>query len=456
MKISLKILSFLSAFVLLIAAMPISGFAARTVDEINADIAKREQQLKKLESQKDKQEEYIEELREQIKDYDEQLAIINGQLSELNTKIASLDEEIVGYQSKITSLENEITKANAQIDDQNKKIDNTYEILKKRLRAAYMAGETSELELFLNAESFQDFLTRSELLRQVSKHDSQIVSDLEKQIESINDLIKKLDSDRAELEESKQKLDVQRAELDTSRQEQQTVKQSFDLKVSQVESKVRKANNLIASYDASSKFLQEQNERDEREKAALAIENDKFVSNNGSSGSGTLSGGSVNHKFRVSSKGMICPLQDGNVIYSANFASHSARGTASVDLTCAANRVVNGRTYSTSKTANIYAAASGTVIKAAYSATGYGNNLIIDHGNGVSTLYAHCDTLKVGVGTKVSQGQVIATVGNSGNCLPRPTSANPVAGSHLHFEVRINGTRVNRVNPEKYLPSPLI
>lgn len=453
MKISLKILSFLLAFVLLIATMPLSGFAARTVEQIEADIAKREQQLKDLENRKDKQEDYIEELKEQIKDYDEQIAIINGQLDELNAKIAALDKEIAEHESKIASLEKEIDEANAQIEEQNQKIAETYELLKKRMKAAYMAGETTELELFLNSASFQDFLTRSELVRQVSKHDSQIVSDLEEQIKTINELIKKLDADRAQLEENKQILDKQRAEIDASRQEQISVKKSFNLKVSQVEAKIRKANELIASYDASSKFLQKQNEKDEKEKAALALENDKFVSNNGSSGSGTISGSGGNHSYRVSSKGMICPLQDGNVIYSANFASHSSRGTASVDLTCVKNRVINGKTYSTSKTADIHAAASGAVIKTAYSASGYGNYLIVDHGNGVSTLYAHCDSLLVSVGAKVTQGQVIAKVGNTGNCIPRPTAANPVAGSHLHFEVRINGSRVN---PEHYLPSPLV
>ncbi|MCH5191441.1 MAG: peptidoglycan DD-metalloendopeptidase family protein [Oscillospiraceae bacterium] len=453
MKINLKILSFLLVFILLMTAMPLSGFAARTVEQIDADIAKREQQLKELENQKDKQEDYIAELREQIKDYDEQLTIINGQLDELNAKIDELDGEIAACESKIASLENEIADANSQIEEQNKKIDETYELLKKRMRAAYMAGEISELELFLNADNFQDFLTRSELVRQVSKHDSQIVSDLEEEIKTINELIKKLDADRAELEESKQILGKQRAEIDVSRQEQQSVKNSFDAKVAQVEAKIRKANDLIASYDANSAFLKKQNEKDEQEKAALARENDKFVSNNGSSGSGTISGSSGNHSYRVSSRGMICPLQDGNVIYSANFASHSSRGTASVDLTCVKNRVINGKTYSTSKTADIHAAASGTVIKTAYSASGYGNYLIVDHGNGVSTLYAHCDSLLVSVGAKVTQGQVIAKVGNTGNCIPRPTAANPVAGSHLHFEVRINGSRVN---PENYLPWPLV
>ena len=157
--------------------------------------------------------------------------------------------------------------------------------------------------------------------------------------------------------------------------------------------------------------------------------------------------------FKVSSKGVISPIQDKSVYYSATYSQHISRGTASVDLVAPANRVVNGQTYYTSKGAKIYAVASGTVTKSTYASSSYGHYVNIDHGNGLSSLGAHLDARYVSVGDKVKQGQVIGLVGNTGNCWPRPTESNPVAGSHLHFEMRLNG---NRINPEKYLPSPLV
>ena len=85
--------------------------------------------------------------------------------------------------------------------------------------------------------------------------------------------------------------------------------------------------------------------------------------------------------------------------------------------------------------AAIVAADGGTVIKAEYSG-GYGNCIIIDHGGGMSTLYAHLNSMSVGVGSSVSQGQTIGGVGNSGTTYGAD-------GIHLHFEVRINGQTRN-------------
>ena len=87
----------------------------------------------------------------------------------------------------------------------------------------------------------------------------------------------------------------------------------------------------------------------------------------------------------------------------------------------------------------IMAAASGTVTTAQYGyGGGYGNYVIISHGNGIQTLYGHCTTLNVSAGQSVSQGQQIATVGSTGAS----------TGNHLHLEIRINGVAQN---PQNYL-----
>lgn len=102
-------------------------------------------------------------------------------------------------------------------------------------------------------------------------------------------------------------------------------------------------------------------------------------------------------------------------------------------------RTHKGVDIGASKGASIAAAAAGTVTVASYGYNGgYGNYVIISHGKGVQTLYGHCTSLNVSVGQKVSQGQKIATVGNTGAS----------TGNHLHLEIRVNGVAQN---PQNYL-----
>lgn len=86
----------------------------------------------------------------------------------------------------------------------------------------------------------------------------------------------------------------------------------------------------------------------------------------------------------------------------------------------------------------IKAAASGTVVSSGYDSSGYGYMVVISHGNGVDTAYGHCSALYVKAGQKVSQGEVIAAVGNTGRSF----------GNHLHLEIRVNGIAQN---PQNYL-----
>ena len=89
----------------------------------------------------------------------------------------------------------------------------------------------------------------------------------------------------------------------------------------------------------------------------------------------------------------------------------------------------------------VYASRAGTVIAAVWGTTGYGRYVVIDHGDGFSTVYGHCSNLCVETGQQVSKGQQIANVGSTGNS----------TGPHLHFEVRYNG---EKQNPANYVSKP--
>ena len=102
----------------------------------------------------------------------------------------------------------------------------------------------------------------------------------------------------------------------------------------------------------------------------------------------------------------------------------------------------NGMDIAAPRGTEIYAAAGGTVEHAGWSSNGFGYNVIINHGNGVKTLYGHASRVLVKTGQKVDQGELIALVGNSG------LSRGPSGGYHLHFEIRPNG---KRINPKPYI-----
>lgn len=452
MKISIKILSVMFAVVIFISAIPISS-SARSLADIEADIKKQEQKLEASANSTKNEKEKIEEYNKQNKLYDEQIALINKELEPILIRLNELEENIAALEKRISELESRIKELEAEAEVQNKTIDETYDVLAERLRASYMAGETSELEIFLSATDFQDFLNRSELVRQIAKRDNELVADLEKQVKELEEMISELDASRIETEESKDKIEADRAEQNEKKKVQETKKKQVENAQAKVQANILKSNEIIEKNEQSAAASEDWIAKFEREYEEFAAAMDKEAGN-GSSGDGTIDNGDVNHNFKVSSKGFISPIQDKSVYYSATFAQHSARGTASVDFCAPANRVyTNGKTYNTTNGAKIYAVASGTVKSASYQSTG-GNYIMIDHGNGMSSAYAHCRSINVSVGQKVKQGQVIGLVGNTGSAVyPRPTSANPVAGSHLHFEMRLNG---KRVNPEKYLPSPLV
>ncbi len=452
MKISTRIFAVICSLAILLTTIPFAA-PAKSISDIEKEIEKYEEEIKDASKGQANAQKKLKALQEQSKVIDEKVKALEKEMAPVRQKINELTKQINEFEARIKELEKEIAETMAKKDEQDKKIEGTRELLAKRLRAAYIAGETSELEIFLNATDFSDFLARSELLRQVSKHDNEVVKGLQEQIKELNKIKEDLDAKRAENEEKQAAIISDREVYNKEMKVFQGKMNELDATQARNEKNIREQNKIIATYNQNSAYYQQLLAQAEKEKAEYSAQLDKDIANEGSSGDGVVDNGIVNHKFKVSSRGIISPIQDKSVYYSATYSEHISRGTASVDMCAPANRVVNGQTYYTSKGAKIYAVASGTVTKSTYSSSSYGHYINIDHGNGLSSLYAHMDARYFNVGDKVVQGQVIGILGNTGNCWPRPTAANPVAGSHLHFEMRLNG---NRVNPEIYLPSPLV
>lgn len=354
----------------------------------------------------------------------EQISALEQQEAELLKKIKSLSAEadatlenkqyldslVTTVNAKITAAEGLIEELGAQIDETEANIkehealiDETTEKIRERMRQSHEDGNANYLNVLIGAEGVGDFLSR---------------------LERINTMI---EYDRTTLDEYKVKkaeLEEERSALEASKQLQEETLKSLEADRDESKRRAAEAENYFnslkndkaaatAEYEKAKKADDELNAQLEAELARIAAEQAAAAANSQPSTS------PVAGEF-------MWPLPSGGYI-SCYFGDSDPGGRAHYAVDCAI-------AYGTP----IYAAGDGTVITAA-SHYSYGNYIVLDHGNGRSTLYAHCSALAVSAGQTVSRGQVIGYVGSTGYS----------TGNHLHLEFRVNGIKQNPLN---YIP----
>lgn len=312
-------------------------------------------------------------------------------------EIGIIRSQIAVLEQKITALEEEIARKEEEIDGLEESIDENYDLFKRRMRAMYMAENTSMLSLVLGADSFGDFLTTSEYLRRVAQHDQDILDDLKQTLEDVETAKAAVEADREELASTKTEVEAMKWQLD----------QKLSSTVAQIQSIDQMEKEFLADIAAKQKEMKETQDEIDRIYAAME-ESGEFV------------GGTFMY-----------PVP--GYTYISSYYGWRFNGTdfhTGVDFT---GSNVNGK--------KVVAANAGTVTftKSTYIAgVGYGKYLILDHGGGYSTLYAHLSSINVSVGDEVRKGENIANVGSTGWS----------TGPHLHFEIRVNG---KHTNPLPYL-----
>lgn len=373
-------------------------------DKIQSEINDVEDKLDELSSEKSKTEEYLNALTEKID-------LLQDKLDTLEDERDALQSEIEAIQEKISKTEQEIKTAQKEIDQKQAEFDETYELYCQRLRAMYVSGSASTLEVLLTCPDMSSMLTRSQMIRSVSEQDSAILDDLMKKME--------------EIEKQKQELEEKRTELNQDKQNLENDKKSLQANIDEIDASKKELDDEAAECNALMKTLADQSSEymeliETNQEQLEAVEADiRAATSSASSGSGSISG-SIG-----TGSGRLGYPTDSRTI-SAGFPNYSS------------GRYHGGIDFPVSTGSNVYAAGSGTVILVKYLNYSYGYYVMIDHGDGLSTLYAHNSSILVSVGQHVSAGQVIALSGSTGNS----------TGPHCHFEVRVNG---NQVNPLSYL-----
>lgn len=334
---------------------------------------------------------------------------------QLNKLIAEMDEttaKITAKQEEIAVKEDELIQA--QIDENNQ-----YESMKKRIKYMYENGNTQFIEILFSSKSIGDFLNNAEYITQISEYDRDMLDEFKATVKRVDEQKTALEGEKAELETLQVQLQEKQDEVSALLEEK--AEQISDLEVA------------IGENAAKLKALQEEAARQQRmrEEAAAAAAAAAAAQKNASSGSsgGSSGGGTAGPSVAPSGNGALsnpCP----SAYISSEFGGRSSPGGIG-----STNH--KGRDYAAGTGSPIYAAASGTVTTVAYNGA-RGNYLVINHGNGLSTVYQHCSEIYVGSGQSVSVGQNIAAVGSTGAS----------TGPHLHFEVWVNGTPVD---PRNYL-----
>ena len=334
-----------------------------------------------------------EELQNQINEATGQLEDVQDELSENLQQVQKLDERIANSQSELDELNTQIEELQTSIDEVGarlKEAEDRYnrqqEILETRLVAMYEAGETNYLDVILSSRSISDFLSNYFLITELAGYETDLLNDMEEQKDEIDKEKKNLDDTQQQLATIKANQTKTAKVLENTK----SVRQNFINKLTDEE------KNIQTQIDEYNRQFEEIN----NEILALALEglDTQYI--------GGVFAWPVPGYTRITSK--------------YGMRTHPITGVY---------KLHTGVDIGAPMGASFVAANDGIVVKAGYNGA-YGNMVIIDHGGGIQTLYAHGSEIMVKVGDVVKKGEtVVLKVGSTGYS----------TGAHAHFEVRLNG-----------------
>ena len=390
--------------------------------ELSEKIAENKEKLSALKDDINQQREYVNTLQAQIDAYQDQINSLNNSIAALERQKAGIQEKIDALTAEIDAIHLEIKHNELMQIDLQQEIEDTYTELEDRLCNLYMYGAASELELLFDSTDFKSFLITMELSASIAEHDKEIVDNLKLKIKEIDDLNAEHNRMIADLEDKQAEHQAEIDELDAKENDIVASRMEVERAQSDVTTLEREAQNYLDKLDKESDTYKSLVSQYEADMAAFEKRIDAIIA----------AAKKRTELAFVPSEGLIWPLQYSGTYISSGYGYRSDPATGSSRFHGGIDTCVSGGTYGKA----VRAAANGTVLTASYMANGYGYYVLIDHGNGLYTLYGHNSSLAVSTGQTVKQGDVIAYAGDTGYA----------TGAHVHFEVRVNGEKVNPLN----------
>lgn len=402
-----KIIAIISIFIFTFNLLSISSFADNEIEDNMVDSQTNAEMQNILEEKKtytlDELQIEKNEAQNQINESNAEIGLINEQLSELMVEVETLGLKINEKQQEIMILEVQemqllsyIEKTEAELQVASEKYEKQKKLLEDRLVVMYESGKTTYLDVLLRSESLTKFLSNYFLIEEITQTDSELLNQMLIQKTSIEETQAELEAKKAELSaarESREKTAIALSNMNI-------IKNSY-------------MNQLSAQEMAIHQEIEEyQNRINEIEKEIMMLATQSIGEDYVG---GVMAWPVPGYTYITSQFGMRV---------------HPVTGIY---------KLHTGTDIRAPIGANFIAANDGVVVKAGWN-NAYGNMVMIDHGGGVMSLYAHGSAICVELGQVVKRGEIVLKVGSTGYS----------TGPHAHFEVRING---QYVNPLDYITS---
>ena len=345
-----------------------------------------------LQEQKEKNQKNQQEAEEKLEYVEGELSNSLLKIQEYDDKVKTAENEIAEMDVKLSNLQKDINDISARLVKVEKEYNENHQLMEKRMVVMYECGDISYLDLLLHSSSLVEFLSNYYVIEQI--------------MESDNNTLEEIEEEKLEIEIAKEKLEQKKTELKLLRVKQDQTRIIMENNKTVQQGLVEKLTEEEKSLQTK---IQEYKDENQRLENMIALASTYYVYN------GQYTGGVM--AWPVAKSGTYITSGYGVRVHPIQ---GIIKGHTGIDIGNAGFG------------APVIAAADGVVSLASYYG-GYGNCVMINHGNGVSTLYGHGQKILTEVGTEVKKGDLIMEVGSTGVS----------TGPHLHFEVRINGSPVS-------------
>ncbi len=341
----------------------------------NTDLQTQQQQLK----------EQIDQANQELSETQSQLSDNLKEIEELDQKIEDSENELNQLNEQVQSLKEEISAVETELAEVTEKYEAQKEIFEKRVVALYETGEVSYLDILLNSSSIYEFVSSYYVISEIAEAD--------------NDLLTSIGDKKDEIELKKKTLDQEKENL-----------------ASLVETQQRTSKILQNTKIIRENYVSKLSEEEKQKQAQIDEMTAQYKAIN-------------TQILELLNQGIDTEYIGGELAWPVpGYTRITSEYGMRVHPITGQYKLHTGVDISAPMGANFIAANDGIVVKAEYN-TAYGRMVVIDHGGGISTLYAHGSEILVEVGQAVKRGDSILKVGSSGYS----------TGPHAHFEVRING-----------------